>query len=116
MATNLRGRVAAALAWTSDQIESGRGKWQVRIMSLYLDEIQKHLGRRIPDALPRYAVSVELPEEDPGSSEVVVGKKHGALFALTEDAFLLSRDAGWGRTHTQGVGLEGCRAEAVTCT
>lgn len=115
MAERLRDRVARALVWTTDQIESGRGKSQVRVMDMYLGDIQKHLGRSIPDALPRYALRIDVAEEDLGGPEVVLGKKRSGLFVLTEDGFLLARDAGWARTLTEGFQLEGCRAEPVAC-
>lgn len=115
MADNLKDRVARALVWTTDQIESGRGKRQPRICDMYLGDIQKHLGKRIPDALPRYALRIEVVEDDTGGPEVVVANKRPGLFVLTEDAYILARDLSWARTHTGASELDGCRAEPVSC-
>ncbi|HUY10046.1 MAG TPA: hypothetical protein VMW80_11500 [Candidatus Dormibacteraeota bacterium] len=116
MADSLKERVARALVWTTDQIEPGRGKAQPRVSDMYLGDIQKHLGARIPQGLPRYALRIELAENDPGGPEVDVGKKWSGLFVLTEDAYLLANNLGWGRTQTRGFELADCRAEPVTCT
>jgi hypothetical protein len=83
---------------------------------MYLGDLQKHLGRHIVDPQPRYALRIELVENDPGGTEVTVDKKHSGLFVLTENAFLLAHSAGWGFTRAQGFRLEGCRAEPVACT
>jgi hypothetical protein len=116
MADSLRDRVARALVWTTDEIEPGRGKRQPRVCDMYLGDIQKHLGRRIPDELPRYAFRFELIEDDPGGSEVTAGKTRSGLFVLTEESYVLARDGGWGRTLTQGFARAGNQAEPVTCT
>ena len=112
----LRDRVARALVWTTDQIESGRGKSQIRIMDMYLGDIQKHLGRRIPNEMPRYALRVECVEDDPGGPEVAVDKTRSGIFVIMANVFVVSHDMSWARTLTNGFELDGCRAEPVTCS
>lgn len=116
MADTLRDRVAAALVWTTDQIEQGRGKSQRRIMDMYLGDIQRHLGRSIPDELPRYALRVACVEDDPGGPEVAADKTRSGLFVITANVAFFSKDEGWARTFTSGFELAGCRAEPVTCS
>jgi len=116
VADTLRDRVARALVWTTDQIESSRGKSQVRIMDMYLGDIQKNLGRSTPDELPRYALRVEFVEDDPGGSEVAVDKTRSGIFVITTNVCLVSNDIGWARTFTYGFELDGCRAEPVACS
>ena len=45
MGDSLRDRIAHALLWTTEEIQPGRGKAQVRIHSMYLDDIQRHTRR-----------------------------------------------------------------------
>jgi len=115
VAESIRDRVAQALFWTTEQLEPGRGRSQVRIYSMYLDDIQKHTRRGdVTRVYPRYAFRAWYLPEDTGGSDVSVEKKQDGISALLDEEFLVARNHSLIRTIVEGGTLVGCQAEPVT--
>jgi hypothetical protein len=117
LADTLKGRVAGALVWTTDQMEPGRGKRQVTTNDMYLGDIQRHLGRQMAEARPRYAFRAYFVEdEDLAGPEVVLQKPKHGLFVAFSEAFIVARDANWARTYVSAREIDGWRAEPILGT
>lgn len=121
MADKLRDRVAAALIWTTEQIEGHSdkigAKLQTRAADVYLGNIEQHLGGRFANELPRYVSRIAYVENDPGGSNVSVDKTRDGLCAVTGNVFMFSHDLGWARTFTNFLEIDDdVRAEPVACT
>jgi len=114
MTTNLRSRVADALYWTTELMQKGKGSSRVRRATTQLDDIQKFLGGRIPDELPKFAFCIDRVVDDPGGAEVGAGKTQFGLFVLGSTCFIESHFLKLGFAITEGFAFGDSRAEQVT--
>ena len=116
MADSVRARVANSLVWTTDQIDPGRGKAQVRIHAMYLDDLQKRTRGSLDQFVPCYVLRVLYVEEDPGGSTVEITKSRSGILGLLVDAIFVARNYTLTRTIVEDLSLRGMRAEPVAAS